>query len=301
MLSQEKILLTGATGFIGEHIAAHLHQEGLNVTLLVRDKSRLHPTLQKMPTIVADLMNTESLKTLKDFSIVIHAAGRTGKGHIEDPLNDFNQNAIGAINLFQACAQMKVKKLINFSSYEVYGEPKSLPVKESDAICPPTPYAISVLSREIYTSFYSKMHGIKTVSLRLFNVYGKPLSDRNKKGVVPFVIDQAKKGDVTIAGHPDFSRDFVHVKDVARIVRSLLDQDVGSDEVLNVGTGVATSLKELTDLVQKVVGKPLKVSFQYEKTNSQKNIIYANIQLLKNRLKFNHNFDLETGIREILS
>jgi len=301
-IKNQKIIVTGATGFIGEHIVQQLINRDAYPAITVRQQDKIANPFKNLPAHQVDLLDLPELnKILSSYDVIIHCAGRTGKGHLQDPVNDFKMNAICSINLMKAAVEQGVKKFINFSSYAIYGNPQSNPMSEDHVLAPNTPYAGSVLTRDYYARIYHQNFDLNIVTLRLFNVYGNAISQRNRKGIIPFLVDQIRQGEkITITGHPEDSKDFVYVDDVTQIVVKLLEFDVGFGESINVGSGTSTNLKVLADTVIRLTSSKAKVEFSYDEFSSCQRALSAKIGKLQNMLSYDIEYSLEKGINAML-
>ena len=302
MKPNDKILVTGATGYIGEHVVKKLLEENYQPALLARDAGKINRAFRHLDFHAVDLVDFEKVNhTVASYQHIIHLGGRTGKGHLEDPVNDFHINALGTVNLLKACVNHKVKRFINMSSYEIYGAPQTFPVKETHPRSPQSPYAGSILTREIYTDIFHKTYGLNTVTFRIFNAYGNPISERNKKGVVSFILNQiVSQKPITLTGHPEHTLDFIHLNDIVQTIFLALTTHSGVNGSFNLATGTGTSLKDLTALIQSVVQTKNKVDFQFDKDKIAFKIV-ADIKALEGHFAYKPKYNLKKGIELMLS
>uniref|UniRef100_A0A7C2BKC3 NAD-dependent epimerase/dehydratase family protein n=1 Tax=Thermosphaera aggregans TaxID=54254 RepID=A0A7C2BKC3_9CREN len=218
-----KVLVTGGAGFIGHHIALHLDREGFEVSVL-DSLQRANPLAitrlreSGIPLIVGDV---RTFQEYGGFDIVVHAAALVNvEESIRNPLEYYDVNIMGTARVGYECSKNKIR-LIYLSSAAVYGEPVKTPVSERDPVNPLSPYGLSKLVGEQILGNYSRIYGLKHVSLRLFNVYG-PGQNPSYAGVISRFLTNAIEGkSLEIYGDGFQTRDFIHVEDVARVVEKV--------------------------------------------------------------------------------
>jgi len=255
-MENEKIIgITGATGFVGRHLADRLKTDGYVVRTLIRDSSK---QIKDTEFAVGDLETGENLeKFLEGVGIVVNLVGR-----FQPPFRDqVTGNAITLDNLCSAAVKVRVKKIIHVSTLGVCGIPGEEHLfTEEDALKPDTPYALSKRLGEEVLQYYRRNFGLASIILRPPNVYG-PGSDH---GAVYNLIKSAKEsGGVTIHGDGTQQRDFLYVGDlVEAIVKSIGYQS--SFDVFNITTADPKSLSELAGAIGKVMKIDLKVTHEGE-------------------------------------
>jgi nucleoside-diphosphate-sugar epimerase len=192
---------------------------------------------------------------------VIHLAAQIDiSASVADPLQNHEINVNGTFNMLQASVEHSVKKFVFASSTAVYGDAKTLPIKESMALHPISPYAASKVAGEAYSSAFASCFGLGAVALRFFNIYGSRSENSPYSGVITKFLQKIMKGEVlTIDGDGGQTRDFIHVSDVVKAVTLALERDGLSGEVFNVCTGVPTSVNQLAATLTMVTGENPKV------------------------------------------
>jgi UDP-glucose 4-epimerase len=170
---------------------------------------------------------------------------------------------MGTQHLLDAASRASVRRFVFASSASVYGEPKTLPMRESDPVEPITPYCIAKLAGEQLLSFYAAKSKMSYLALRFFNVYGpgQPTDAYYTSVILTFLRRLARGEPPVIDGKGQQSMDFVHVTDVARAVGLAVDSEA-TGEVLNVGTGQQTTVADLTELLIKEVGVDVRPQFR---------------------------------------
>lgn len=257
-----KYVVTGGAGFIGSHIvevlAQHHHEIVILDNLFSGNFSNIQPILKtKNVTFVHGSVTDISLlrQIFEDADGIFHeAAIASVQQSVQNPLETHDVNSTGTLNVLIAARDCGVKKIVCASTAAVYGDNPHLPKREDMIPELLSPYAVSKLTGEYYCSVFSQLYGIKTVSLRYFNVYG-PRQDSGSEysGVISKFIAQARQSKpITIFGDGTQTRDFVFVSDV--VSANILAMKSGVQGVFNIGCGVQTSLNELAETVKNIVG-----------------------------------------------
>lgn len=252
----EKILVTGGLGFVGSNIVNRLVDEGAKVTVLDDYFTGAEKNLKatRKVKIVRGSVTDKRLvhKLVNDNHIVFHLAARNIIASIKDPLEDFQTNTGGVLNLLiSARDNTKLKKFVYTSSTSVYGNATYLPINELDRFNLLSPYAASKLGGENYCMVFYENYGVPTSIVRYSNVYGPNQRPENPySGVIAKFFDWANAGEsLKIHGDGEQTRDFSFIDDVveATILAALVPKSVG--EVYNVASGIETSVNKLADLV----------------------------------------------------
>ena len=244
-----KVLLTGGAGFIGSHVAEAFLQAGHEVVVLdnLSSGSRENlPAQARLHQLDLGSSEVEKLFAAEKPDIVDHHAAQISVTvSARDPLADARTNALGTLNLLEACRRHPVKKLIFASTGgAIYGDTDRLPTPED---CPPqplSPYGIHKWLGEQYLRYYAHQYGLAYTVLRYANVYGPRQNPDGEAGVVSIFVTRLLRGRPPIIfaypGDPDgMVRDYVYVQDVARA--NLAAAERGEGQVINVGTGVPTT------------------------------------------------------------
>ena len=194
---------------------------------------------------------------------VVHLAAVCLNKSISDPTESLDVNLLGTQNVYDAAARAAVQRIIYASSASIYGNPVSLPMRETDKPAPITPYCIAKLAGEHLLSFYSQRSKMTWLALRFFNVYGpgQPTDAYYTSVVLTFLRRLAAGEAPVIDGKGEQSMDFVHVADVARSVGLALDS-TATGEALNVGTGEQTTVAQLADHLIKAIGADVRPEFR---------------------------------------
>lgn len=301
------ILVTGGAGFIGGHLVKKFLREGYTVTV-IDDLSRgrienLDLQNSKLRFFKGDVRNKAIVRTaLKDIEYVFHLAAIVDVPFsVKNPLlvNDVNVN--GTLNLLSESVRSDVTKFIYASSCAVYGEPAYLPLDENHPTNPLSPYAVSKFAAEKYCQVFKEIYGLKTVCLRLFNVYGPRQGFSSYSGVISNFIRKLRLGEpLVIFGDGLQTRDFVYVDDVVNCMFSALFSEQCAGEKINVGSGVETSIHMLAELLIGLFGlKDVKIVYEKPRKGDIKRS-WANIEKAKRLLGYEPKFSLKAGLEEML-
>lgn len=247
-MKQYNILVTGGAGFIGSHVADAYIAAGHRVTVIdnlsTGNRAFVNPKADFFECDINDA-RVATLFTKKRFDIVNHHAAQVDvRISVGDPYFDATTNIMGSINLFENARTHGCKKMIFISSGGVmYGECKT-PQPETAPLQPISPYGISKLTVERYLAFYAATYHIPYTILRYGNVYGPRQNPKGEAGVVAIFSDRMLANDtVLIFGTGYQKRDYVYVKDIAAYNLAALDN--GANQIVNIGTGICTSVNAL--------------------------------------------------------
>jgi UDP-glucose 4-epimerase len=255
MSNLSSVLVTGGAGFIGSHLVEDLVSKDHKVTVLDNFSSKQTKISGAGVDIiegdVCDLKRV--MEVTKGVKIVYHLAAVLGVEYAyQHPTETLDVEIMGTRNILEGIRKNDVKMIVYGSSSEVYGEPTSLPINENDRTAPKSTYGVAKLTGERYCQAYSRMYGIDCVILRYFNVYGPRQDDRF---VISRFIRAALQGSpLGIFGDGNQIRDFTFVKDAVQLTVTAARTDRAKNQILNVGTGVATKASDLAKLVLNLTG-----------------------------------------------
>jgi UDP-glucuronate 4-epimerase len=304
-----KVLVTGGAGFIGSHLVQALLARGDRVKVLdafdpyydPAIKRRTATLLEKAGAQVAegDVRDQDAVdRALEGVDAVVHLAARPGvRASIEDPRTTFDINVQGLLVLLEVMRSRGVKALVSASSSSVYGGDATPPFREDQpASRPLSPYAASKRAAELLCASYAELHGLGSIALRFFTVYGP--RGRPDMSIGKFV-RAALTGDVVpLMGDGSVVRDFTYVEDIVNgVVRAIdLAEPGGGHEVLNIGGGATHSMRELIATIEAATGRPLKVERRPPAAGDMQ-LTHADVTRVTARLGFAPRIPLEEGIR----
>jgi UDP-glucose 4-epimerase len=261
-----RVLVTGAAGFIGSNLVDRLLADGEDV-VAVDDLSR--GTLANLAAARAadesrftftraDITDPHTVDLIAAArpEVACHLAAQIDvRVSVADPASDARLNVIGTINVLEGTRRAQARKVVFTSSGgSIYGEPERLPVSEQAPLDPHSPYAASKVAGEFYLGVYRHLYGLQTTSLALSNVYGPRQDPYGEAGVVAIFSSALLAGrPATIFGDGTATRDYVYVDDVVAAFVAALGER-GNGRRFNIGTGVATSVRDLHSTIAQAVG-----------------------------------------------
>jgi UDP-glucose 4-epimerase len=253
-----RVLVTGAAGFIGSHVCDRLLAAG-HEAIGVDDLStgRRENVGDGVELHVLDVLSEDfgDLVEVTRPEVICHLAAQIDvRISVADPLRDARLNVLGTITVLEAARTAGVRKVVHTSSGgSIYGTPTQLPVSEAVPTDPESPYAASKLCGEIYLGTYRHLYGLQTSALALGHVYGPRQDPHGEAGVVAIFSTAALQGrQAKVFGDGSATRDYVYVGDVAEAFLAAAGQ-AGDGLRFNIGTGRATSTRELHTLVTSAV------------------------------------------------
>jgi UDP-glucose 4-epimerase len=307
-----RILVTGGCGFIGSHLVDQLLSEGLEVTVIDNlDTGHLtniahHQSKKSFHFIRGDIRDFVLVKkTIKDVDIVFHEAALASVTlSVKDPILTNEINVTGTLNLLKASSDFGVKRFIYASSAAVYGDTSSPQKKEDMTPNPRSPYGISKLAAENYVKLFYKLYGLKTISLRYFNVYG-PRQHFDLEcaygGVITIFTNRLLRNMPPIVfGDGEQTRDFIYVADVVEANMLALKNKNATGEAFNIGTSISVSVNQVAETLKEITGK-----------KNLKNVIapprpadgrhgYADISKAQRILGFHPKVSIKEGLTELV-
>jgi len=303
-----KVLVTGGAGFIGSHLVDRLvrtkHEVSVVDNLFTGKIGNLQSHIEsgKINFLRGDVRDENFVQdSVRGVDAIIHlAAIASVPFSVEKPVLTNEVNVNGTVNLLRAAVKNDVKKFLLISSCAVYGDPKYLPVDEKHPLQPLSPYAASKVAAEYYCKAFTRTYGLKTVILRLFNVYGSRQRGENSySGVITVFIKNLIRGKpLTVYGDGEQTRDFIHVKDVSEAALLALEHEKVNNEIFNVGSGRETSVNRLAELLIKIYGEKVKVVYEKPRRGDIKRS-YADIRKIRKVLGFKPKTSLESGLEEL--
>ncbi len=294
-----KALLVGGGGFIGSFVAKLLVAEKVETVVLDNFSSEFQQRNLNGATVISgDMLNKETLKSaMRGITHVWHGAYPHNIDSRVDDVDTVWRNIKATAQLAELAKRNKVKKFVYVSSRSVYGRAKYNPIDERHPIQPVTAYGLCKAICEEYLNNILGKSKTKLCTLRGFLVYGPG----DRQSVVSKFAQRILKGQpLTVHGDGSATRDFIHVKDMARAsVLSLILEDAAG--TFNVGSGKETSLLELIEMLTKVAErKDIATNFVHKDDWNINDRCFAEINLARKKLGFKPSVPLEQGLREVL-
>jgi nucleoside-diphosphate-sugar epimerase len=264
-----RTLVTGGAGFIGAHLVRRLLERGSHVRVLDNFTSGSRERLAELGPAVAvvegDVRDPGALAAAAaGVDAIFHLAALVSVTQsVEQPVESFEVNLLGTLRLLEAARQAGVGRVVLASTCAVYGDAAALPVSEATPPAPLSPYAASKLAAEEALRLYTRLHGLETVALRFFNVYG-PGQDPSSPyaAVVPRFIAALRAGrQPTIFGDGLQTRDFIYVGDIVEGLYAAAALPGIAGAVFNVGRGEETSVLDLARGIGEQLGVAVSPAF----------------------------------------
>jgi UDP-glucose 4-epimerase len=298
-----KYLVTGGAGFIGSHITKSLVNRGDSVVvldnLITGKKENLETVWDEIEFVQESILNFETIKNItKNVDGIFHQAALASvQDSYNKPEEYHNVNVNGTENILKLAKEFSLK-VVYASSSSVYGNPKKIPIVESDDKNPINPYAETKLKKEKLATSYAK-NGVKVIGLRYFNVFGKGQSNEYAGVLKLFLECIREKLPPKINGDGTQFRDFVHVNDVVNANIMSMDSKV-NHEFFNVGTNTSITILDLAKTIiesseldiEPIFGPALKGDVQET---------VANINLIKEKIGWRPTIILKDWINEIIT
>lgn len=300
-----KALVTGGAGFIGSNIVKLLVAEGHETTVLDNLSSGSLTNLsafKHVRFIEGDIRAPETVaEAMRGTDTVFHLAASVGnKRSIDFPLEDASINVIGTLHVLEAARRVGVRKVVFSSSAGIFGELKTLPIREDHAVDPDTPYGASKLGAEKACLAYAKLYPIECVCLRYFNVYGVNQRYDAYGNVIPIFAHRIlHQQPVTIFGDGEQTRDFVNVRDVARANYNAAKSHEVSG-AFNLGAGSRISINALAHMMYQTIGQTPAIEYAPPRPGDVRDSL-ADVGAARARFDYQPSVSLNEGMREYLS
>lgn len=310
-LKGKRILVIGGAGLIGSHVVEELLKEDIKEVIVYDNFCRgtmenLHVALQdprcRVFEIGGDILQTDILQAaMQGIDGVVHLAALWLLQCYEYPRAAFDVNIRGTFNVFEACVANKIKRLVYSSSASVYGDAVAEPMTEEHPYNNWTFYGATKIAGEHMLKALHKRYGLNGVGLRYMNVYGPRQDYRGTYiAVMMKILDNMDKGlPPVVYGDGSQAYDFIYVGDTARANVCALKSDVPFG-FYNVGRGIKTSIKELTELILKITGSNLPIKYEPAGQTFVTNRV-GDPEAAARDLGFTWTVDLEEGLRRLVN
>lgn len=275
-LSDKKILVTGADGFIGSHLVEHLATQGHEVRAFVLYNSvgsrgwlDSAPLPASVEFFAGDIRDAQSVRAaVQGCQVVMHLAALISIPYsYQAPESYLDTNVRGTLNVLQAARDLRVARVVHTSTSEVYGTARFVPISEEHPLQGQSPYSASKIAADQMATAYFSSFGVPVAIMRPFNTYGPRQSAR---AVIPTVIAQISAGARTVclgALHP--TRDFNYVGDTVRAFVATAQADAAVGEVVNIGSNFEISIGDTAQLIAEVMGAKVSVELDPERLRPQ--------------------------------
>ena len=305
-----KILVIGGAGFIGSHVVDELTKEDVREIIIYDNfcrgtmdnlKEALRDPRVKVYEVGGDICQIDILNSaMKGKDYVIHLAALWLLQCYEYPRAAFEVNMGGTFNVLEACVHQKVKKLIYSSSASVYGDALEIPMTEEHPFNNKTFYgATKVAGEQMCRAFYHR-YGLTYAGLRYMNVYGPRQDYRGAYiAVMMKILDRLDQGlSPIVYGDGSQAYDFVYVADCALANLCALKADI-TDQFYNVGCGVQTTIRKLTETILEISGLNLSIQYEPSGTTFVTNRV-GSPKKSETEIGFKANVDLREGLQKLI-
>jgi dTDP-glucose 4,6-dehydratase len=263
------VLVTGAGGFIGSHLVEELAERGARVRAFVRYNSRgdwgfigaLAPQVRERVEVVAgDLRDANAVAdAARGAATVFHLGAMVSIPYsYVHPREVAETNVVGTLNVLAAARELGVERVVHTSTSEVYGTAQYVPIDERHPLVGQSPYSASKIAADQLAESFYRSYDLPVAVARPFNTYGPRQSAR---AVIPTIVSQAIAGERIYIGARHPTRDLSYVKDTVRGFVRVAECDAAVGQVINLGSGRETSVGDLVDLIVKLVGRRVEVTF----------------------------------------
>jgi UDP-glucose 4-epimerase len=299
-----KVLVTGGAGFIGSNLVRALLARGDDVRVLdnfsTGSRRNLDGLERDVEVVEGELRSYERVhNAVRGTEVVFHlgALGSVPRS-VQDPLTSSAVNIEGTLNVQLAARDEGVRRVVFASSSSIYGNQPELPLRESMAPDPVSPYGVAKLAAERYCVSFSRVyHSFETVVLRYFNVFG-PRQDPTSQyaAVVPrFITAIAEGRPVTIYDDGEQSRDFTYVDNVVQANLLAADAEGASGRIFNISAGSPTSVNELADTIGRLLGRPVEKTYLPPRPGDLRDS-WADVSAARDLLGYEPTVGLEEGL-----
>jgi UDP-glucose 4-epimerase len=298
-----RALVTGGAGFIGSNLTRALVSEGARVIVLDDLSTGFRSNVSDdVDLMVGDVRDEETLvRAMRGCDVVFHLAASVGNARsIADPIRDAEINCIGTLRVLQAAHELDVAKVVYSSSAAIFGELRTLPIREDHPAEPDSPYGASKLAGEKACLAFAKLYEMDVVCLRYFNVFGENQRFDAYGNVIPiFVHRMLRTEPLTIYGDGSQTRDFVHVRDVvqANMKASHAPRVSGA---YNIGSGAAVTINHLATLVAGLSQAAIEIVHTAPRPGDVRHS-RADITAARNAFGYEPRVDLETGLASYIA
>jgi UDP-N-acetylglucosamine 4-epimerase len=303
----KKILVTGGAGFIGSNLIESLLDNGYQVICLdnlsTGSKKNIEEFIgdKNFEFVEGDILDYSLLLKLSEgaYAVSHQAALGSVPRSIKDPITSNRVNIEGTLNVFKACVDNKIERIVYAASSSTYGDSEELPKKENKIGKPLSPYAVTKFVNELYADVFQKVYGLNTIGLRYFNVFGPKQSPGGPyAAVIPLFIKSILLHErPKINGDGSHSRDFTFVANAVQAnIKSLETPIENYNTVYNIACGEKTTLSELVAFINKIEGTNIEPEYVDEREGDIKHSL-ADISKAIQNLNYNPGHSVMEGLK----
>jgi NAD dependent epimerase/dehydratase len=305
MWKNRRVLVTGAGGFIGSHLAERLVELGAKTRCFLRYNSQGtvgwlsdSPARSELEIVHGDIRDSESVfRAVQDVEVVFHLAALIGIPYsYRSPRSYVETNVEGTLNVLEAARQCGVQRLVCTSTSEVYGSAQYVPIDENHPLQGQSPYSATKIGADKLAESYYRSFGLPVSIARPFNAYGPRQSAR---AVIPAVITQALAHSAVKLGNLDTTRDFNFVSDTVDGFFAIAESPGTVGKTLNIGSGVEISIRELAEIIFGLIGARCEMEIEEERLRpeaSEVERLCANSEAMKQLTRWRPKVSLKHGL-----
>lgn len=301
-------LVTGGAGFIGSHLVEGLLNRGHQVRVLDDLSTGQVDNFREMnprPDLITGCVGNANtvLQAMQGVDLVFHLAALASvQRSVEAPAESHQVCATGTLHVLDAARRCGVKRVVYAASASAYGIPDSEIQSEDSPVRPLSPYAAAKLAGEAYCQAFTNTYGLETVRLRFFNIFGpRQRADSPYSGVIAIFASMLSEGRVpTLFGDGQQTRDFTYVTDVVQACLLAAEKPGVAGDVFNVGTGRGTSLLQLLEAMNQLLGTSIAPRHGDPRAGDIRHSC-ADISKARQRLGYEPNMLFEEGLAKTLS
>lgn len=312
-LSNKRILVTGAGGFIGSHLVEELVKKGCKVRAFVHYNSfnrwgwldYVDKKIKNSIEIFAgDVRDPNGVKeSMRNIDVVFHLAALIGIPYsYHSPDTYVDTNIKGTLNILQAARDLGTEKVICTSTSEVYGTAQFVPITEEHPINPQSPYSATKASADFLVLSFYRSFNLPVSIIRPFNTYGPRQSAR---AVIPTIITQIASGKTIIKlGSISPTRDLTYVKDTVEGFIKVAESEKSIGKVINIGSNFEISIGDLAILISKLMDTKVKIEEEEQRQRPEKSEVerlWADNTKAKRLLEWSPKYTLEEGLKETIN
>ncbi|MEO8033253.1 MAG: SDR family NAD(P)-dependent oxidoreductase [Acidobacteriota bacterium] len=300
-----RVLVTGGAGFIGSNLVKLLTESGHDIVVLDNYASGHRQNLDPFPqahVVTGDVRDEAVVRqAMEGCEAVFHLAASVGNVRsIEHPIDDSQINMIGTLNVLEGARQVGVRKVVFSSSAGIFGELKTVPIREDHPAEPDTPYGASKLGAEKMCLAYAKLYPVECTCLRYFNVYGVNQRYDAYGNVIPIFAHRALRGlPLVIYGDGEQTRDFINVRDVAMAnYRAAMTRGVSG--AFNIASGTRVTINELASRLTRAGGLDVAIEHAPVRIGDVRHSL-ADVSAARSAFGFDPVVSLEPGLEEYMA
>jgi dTDP-glucose 4,6-dehydratase len=309
-LSGQRVLVTGAGGFIGSHLVERLVELGAQVRALVHYNSLdswgwldSSPRRHELEVVAGDIGDLGSVRhAMRDCRVVFHLAALIAIPYsYRAPASYVHTNVGGTLNVLEAARECSVQRLVHTSTSEVYGTALRVPIDEGHPLQGQSPYSATKIGADKLAEAFQRSFDVPVVTVRPFNTFGPRQSAR---AVIPTIIAQCLAGDIVRLGNLEARRDLNYVANTVEgyVLAASTNQAVG--RTVNLGSGADISIGELAQLIARLLGREIMVVGDPQRLRPERSEVdrlVADNTLARSLLGWHPTVSLEDGLRKTIA